>query len=309
MLENRDYMREEPAYGGGYRFHWSASIVLMIALVVAFALQCVNDVHGSPLLEGWLALTPLALLSGYVWQFLTFQFLHVDLMHLIGNLLGLWFLGRPVENILGKKKFLFAYFGAGVMGGLLQCILMVVFPRHFVPFVFGASAGVMGIFAIFAWLQRESTILWSFFIPIRADVLLWITAGVSLFFTVIPSQKGGNYAHAAHLGGILAGLAWVKLGWHHDYVTLPWEGLFSRWRRWKPLQSRQRKRELVRAAKVGAVSWKRPSASEVAELPSDEFISKEVDPILDKISAHGIHSLTERERKILDAARKKMAKP
>ncbi|MEW6160504.1 MAG: DUF6576 domain-containing protein [Verrucomicrobiota bacterium] len=44
------------------------------------------------------------------------------------------------------------------------------------------------------------------------------------------------------------------------------------------------------------------------DLPSDEFISREVDPILDKISAHGIHSLTERERKILEAARAKMAK-
>ena len=45
-----------------------------------------------------------------------------------------------------------------------------------------------------------------------------------------------------------------------------------------------------------------------ADLPSEEFISKEVDPILDKISAHGIQSLTERERKILEAARAKMAK-
>ena len=44
------------------------------------------------------------------------------------------------------------------------------------------------------------------------------------------------------------------------------------------------------------------------ELPSEEFISKEVDPILDKISAHGIQSLTDRERQILQAARAKMSK-
>jgi len=44
------------------------------------------------------------------------------------------------------------------------------------------------------------------------------------------------------------------------------------------------------------------------ELPSKEFISREVDPILDKISAHGLQSLTDRERKILEAARSKMAK-
>jgi hypothetical protein len=43
-------------------------------------------------------------------------------------------------------------------------------------------------------------------------------------------------------------------------------------------------------------------------LPPEEFISQEVDPILDKISAHGIHSLTEREKKILERARAKMAR-
>jgi hypothetical protein len=44
------------------------------------------------------------------------------------------------------------------------------------------------------------------------------------------------------------------------------------------------------------------------DLPPEEFLSKEVDPILDKISAHGIQSLTDRERRVLQAARAKMAK-
>jgi hypothetical protein len=44
------------------------------------------------------------------------------------------------------------------------------------------------------------------------------------------------------------------------------------------------------------------------ELPPAEFISREVDPILEKISAHGIHSLTDQEREILEAARSKMAR-
>ena len=58
-------------------------------------------------------------------------------------------------------------------------------------------------------------------------------------------------------------------------------------------------------AKKGPI-WKKSSAISADDLPSSEFISKEVDPILDKISAHGIHSLTTRERQILEAARKKM---
>jgi hypothetical protein len=45
-----------------------------------------------------------------------------------------------------------------------------------------------------------------------------------------------------------------------------------------------------------------------AEQPADDFLTKEVDPILDKISAHGIQSLTERERRILEAARERMGR-
>jgi membrane associated rhomboid family serine protease len=279
----------------------------MIVLTVVFALQCINDVYLSSLIEGRLALTPFALMSGYVWQFLTFQFLHVDLWHLICNLLGLWFFGRFIESVLGTKRFLVAYFACGVVGGLLQCALMVLFPNHFAPFVFGASAGITGIFAIFCRLQSHSEIRWNFILPIRADVLLWITAGISLFFTLVPSMRGGSVAHAAHLGGIIAGMAWVRLGWHRDFIPLPWERLMAWFRR---RHSRRANLEPVRSMTTRTGSWRKAKsvAPQNVDVPSAEFISQEVDPILDKISAHGIHSLTDSERKILDAARKKMAK-
>src|SRR4051812_35285711 len=103
-LADRHYMREGRRYGP-----LSATVVLMVVLTLAFALQCVNDVYVNSMVEFWLALTPLALTKGYVWQLLTFQFLHVSLWHLIGNLAGLWFIGRFVENILGTKRFLAAY--------------------------------------------------------------------------------------------------------------------------------------------------------------------------------------------------------
>ena len=308
MLNDRPYMRQ--GYG---RVPLQASVVLMVVLVVAFALQCINDVYFKSVVEGWLALTPLALARGYVWQLLTFQFLHVDLWHLAGNLLGLWFFGRFVENVLGTKRFLIAYFGSGVIGGLLQCVLMLLFPHHFQPFVFGASAGGMGVFAIFCLLESGSEVRWNFFLPIRADVLLWITGGISLFFTLVPSHRGGCYAHAAHLGGILAGLAWVKLGWHQDFRTLPWEGLWERVRSafHKPLfrpRVVRRPRQLVRTAATKPSLWRQPKPPVEEELTPGEFISREVDPILDKISQHGIQSLTDRERQILEKARAKMAK-
>jgi len=97
-------------------------------------------------------------------------------------------------------------------------------------------------------------------------------------------------AHAAHLGGILAGFAYLRWG------SLA-EKLFVR-RRVRP-----RPRELMKVHLPKSGGWHK---SESEDVPPGEFISREVDPILDKISAHGIQSLTPRERKILEAARAKM---
>lgn len=302
-LADRYYMRDGPR-----QFPLSATTILMIVLVAVFALQCVNDVYLHSRAEGWLALTTDGLRHGWVWQLLTFQFLHNGLLHVVFNLIVLWWTGTFAEGVLGKRRFLTAYFIFGAAGGMFQGALMLLFPAHFGESVVGASAGVSGLLALFALLERNSTVRLNFILPIPAIVLLWITAGISLFFTLVPTPREMGVAHAAHLGGILAGVAWVKLGWHRDYIQLPWVGWIGRCRRWTPLQSRQRKRELVRAASVRGQPWRQPPADPELNLPAEEFISREVDPILDKISAHGIQSLTERERKILEAARKKMAK-
>jgi len=105
-------------------------------------------------------------------------------------------------------------------------------------------------------------------------------------------------AHAAHLGGILGGLAYLK--WRHG-LGVP---LFS----WPRFRRALPRRELVTARSARSSFWRKESSKLADDLPPAEFISREVDPILDKISAHGIQSLTERERKILEAARAKMSK-
>jgi membrane associated rhomboid family serine protease len=299
-LADRQYMRK-----GSSGAPWSMTVTLMVILTLVFMLQCINDVYVRSFIENRLALTAESLTRGYVWQLLTFQFVHVDFMHLAGNLLSLWFFGRFVESVLGKQRFLVAYFACGVIGGILQAALMALFPDHFAAYAYGASAGIMGIFAMFALLLPDSDIRMYFVLPIPSVVFLWITGAVSLFFTVVPSPRGGGYAHAAHLGGLLAGVAWMKLGWHRDFVQLPWEGWFSGR---KLFRQRERKREPIKTTTVKIPGFSAAKSDNLADLPQEEFISREVDPILDKISQHGIQSLTDRERKILEAARNKMAK-
>jgi len=292
-IADRHYMRDD--------YHPPrATTILIVALIAVFLLQSALLVYGRLNLDEQFALTLSGLKDGKIWQLLTFQFLHAAPWpwHVLFNCLGLYFIGRTVEETLGTRKFLWLYFLSGVSGGVLQVLTTAVLPRHEDIPVVGASAGVYGLLAIFCTLfpMREITAFIYFFpVNVRARTLLIFLGGFALFGTVIPFS---NVAHAAHLGGLALGVAYVRWG----------ESVSDFWRRWHPLKSRQRKRELVRAASAQRSLWQKAQAESRTDLPAEEFISKEVDPILDKISAHGIQSLTERERKTLEAARKKMAK-
>ena len=291
MLDDRSYMRADP-----HRSVWSATVWLLVAVTACFAVQQIAFVyfHKVQWVADYLALSTGGLQRGFVWQLLTFQFLHVGPWHLIFNLLALWFFGRPVEERLGVPSFLKLYFISGVAGGLLQAGLGWLVRDHFgnTP-TFGASAGLCGLISAFVMLEPHAEIRVMGVLPIKAKHFLWISGGIALFFTLVPA--GGGYAHAAHLGGYLAGVAYMR--WDANRPAM----------NWNPLQGRRRKRQLVQAA-AQVTRGRGVRAPEAAELPPEEFISKEVDPILDKISAQGIHSLTPRERQILEAARAKMAK-
>jgi membrane associated rhomboid family serine protease len=306
MLENRDYMRTGPA-----PLQLTLTLKLIIFLVVAYVIQCICDVHVRPFfLEQWLALTPQWYRAGWVWQLLTFQFLHANLLHLFLNMLMLWWVGTFCEQVLGRTRYLVAFFGTGIIGGLLQGILVIAFPNHFPLPVVGASAGVCGVMAIWALLEREGIIRFNFVLPMRAIVFLYVTGAISLFFTLVPTPRE-SVAHAAHLGGLLAGVAWIKLGWHRDYIRLPWERLSDAWRERRsrrPVRLPRPTPAMASAVSKSAAARKETVRSPVTSGPT-EFISKEVDPILDKIAAHGIHSLTEEEKKVLASAKARMEKP
>jgi hypothetical protein len=111
----------------------------------------------------------------------------------------------------------------------------------------------------------------------------------------IPLFDQSHIAHGAHLGGMLMGIAWIRWG------MMPRPSFQF----WRPSWRRRQARESTRAAPQRTLkSASRPGE----ELPPAEFISREVDPILEKISARGIHSLTAQERQILEAARSRMAR-
>jgi membrane associated rhomboid family serine protease len=285
-LSDRYYMRES--------YHAPRVCTrLIIVLIGAFVVQCVLLVYGEFDVGRHLALSRAGLLQGKIWQLITFQFLHSAPMpwHVLFNCLGLYFFGRRVEEILGSRRFLGIYFLSGVGGGILQ-VLLTFIPHHPDVPVVGASAGVCGLIAIFCSIHpMEEMQTWIYFFPItiRAHWFLKFLLGFSIFGSLIPF---GFTAHGAHLGGLLLGMSYVHGGQRWDQV-LAWLA--------RPFQFRTRPKT-SRLAKN--IPWR--SEYSKSGKPHESFVSREVDPILEKISAQGFDSLTEEERKILDAARKMM---
>jgi membrane associated rhomboid family serine protease len=292
MLDDRYYMRR-PAF----QFRWSATVVLLVVNVVAFILQNVLYRFSTIPVNAWFALSVEGLRHGFAWQLLTYQFMHGGWLHLLLNCWAIYVFGREVEETLGRSIFVTLYFTSGVIGGLFQALAGVLLGGMFAAPVVGASAGAFGLVAAFATLypERPLMLLLFFIIPVnmRAKFLLLFSAVLTLFGIVVPMD---NIAHAAHLGGMITGIVFVR-------YAIYWHWQWPRLRRTRP----QPVRPLVKAPLRKAAQWGQSNARVDEDLPPEEFLSKAVDPILDKISAHGIQSLTERERRILETAREKMA--
>jgi len=300
MLSDRDYMREEDQ---GTRLSWT--VMLLIALVVVFAAEAIAETYMGLSLKQYGALSSRVWQSGWVWQLVTFQFLHGSFAHLFFNGLGIWMFGRPIEAAFGGRRMLGLWMAGGLVGGLLQLGISAAFPNQFSPDVVGASAGLMTFLAIFCRLEPDARILLALIVPVPARFLFYFSVGVAVFFIVVPSRDG--VAHAAHLGGLLFGWFWVQAGYHRGESL--WDRLSEAWHRWN--QQRQTSRPVSRAAegKIIKPSFRPASVPTPAkELSDAEFMAREVDPILDKIARDGIGSLTAAERQTLEAARKKVTR-
>ena len=287
MLEDRDYMRQpdydEPRWRPRFHLRWSWTATLLVVYAVVFVAEMVT-VRFAPgsRFFGRLALSKEGLEHGYVWQLVTYQFMHAGLMHLVLNCWMIYTFGRELESLIGPKRFFALLFSSGIIGGVFQVLTALAWPGMFGGTVVGASACGFGLVAAYAMIypERELTMLVFFIIPVhlRAKTLLIFFAVLAMMGIVFHEYIMPGVAHAAHLGG-------MAMGWLYVSAIL-------------------KQPSLEVGAEAGTYS--RPKAEKAAEPSAGEFLESEVDPILDKISARGIQSLTARERAVLEAARKKM---
>lgn len=137
------------------------------------------------------------------WKLITYQFLHGDVMHILFNMLGVYFFGPPLERYWGSKRFIFFYLLCGVVGGLAYLALSVLF-GNFSPII-GASGAVLGLLTACAILFPQMIIILLVFpVPIRfAAILLASIYGLNVLST-------RDLADACHLAGMVTAFAYIK---------------------------------------------------------------------------------------------------
>ena len=274
----------------------SALIWLVATIVAAFVLQLVilSPWFGSgAVLINQLVLTIPGLQHGHLWTLLTHSLLHStsDPFHIIFIILGLVFVGRELEPVLGARRFLAVYTGAIVVGSLGWTLFHW---WHGGGQHFGAGAGVLGLLVVLAGIHPHLEMTLFFFpVSIRIRQVVFILIGVDIlvlfFYELIGAGAPLGLTPSAHLGGMLAGWLYIRFfhasqGWDRAAgFSLP---------RWLRFGSGQR------PSPTPVLGQRRPSAS----------LRADVDRILDKINSQGFGSLSHEEKRTLDDAKDLLSK-
>ena len=244
---------------------------LLIANVAMFVVTIVG--YQSPALA--LLVSALVLVPAFIverpWTIVSYAFLHYDVLHLLFNMIGLFFFGPRLESVLGGGRFLGLYFTSAVVAALAS-----VFFEPYAPVV-GASGAIFGILIGFAkFWPRDRIYFWGI-IPIEARWFIVLLAAYSIFGGL---SGGGRTAHFAHLGGLLGGWAYLKL-----------VELRSPARRFR----KKAAPTFPRATQADVERWRRIPRESLHPVNREEL-----DRIMKKVEEHGPQSLEAREREYLE---------
>jgi len=246
-------------------------IRLIFANAAVFLVQMVAGPRVSQEITYWFGLIPAEVLTR-PWTPFTYMFLHGGLMHLLFNMLGLFFFGPRLEERLGARHFLGLYFVSGLAGAALS-----IMTPH--ALIIGASGAIFGVLLGFAYYwPRAQIYIWGI-LPIEARVLVAIFVVLSLWAAF--SGGGGGVAHFAHLGGFAGGFLYLK--------TLERYGSAARFR------ATAAPRVATKAKTADIASWRSINRHDLHPLNQAEL-----NRILDKISATGVQSLTPSEKAFLE---------
>ncbi|MFO7445983.1 MAG: rhomboid family intramembrane serine protease [Ignavibacteriaceae bacterium] len=300
-----------PGGFGGFSFFPPVIKNLLIINGVVFLLQIIMEnltyggYPGSYIVHKWFALNPIGGMDPagmpfnfQVWQLITYQFMHGSFGHIFFNMFALWMFGMEIENLWGSKKFLYFYLLCGIVAGIVQLLISPLFGGGY-AYTVGASGSIFGVFIAFAMMFPNRYIFLYFFIPIKAKYLIGILIVMQFMFF----GGNSNIAFLAHLGGALAGFLFILLDKNSNTEI---KNMFTR-------RSAGSSKPFNPFGAMGEKFKRKEVRKDVEEArfyevndDEDKITQKQIDEILDKISQSGYQNLTEKEKKILFEASRKM---
>jgi membrane associated rhomboid family serine protease len=297
--DEQDYPRITPAV------QWLIAInvvifFLQLTVVPSFAMQRALGFELTDLERSW-------------WSIFTYMFVHAGFWHLVLNMYTLWLFGPRVEHAWSPGGFARFYVWCGLGGWLFH----LVFDRT--GLLVGASAAVLGVMLAYAMRWPNDEVYLFGIVPVKVKWLVAALAAFNLLQGMAVTGGGGfRPAYLAHLGGFA--FAWL-------YLRTPSAQSIDRLRQRisqvpdlqdeppraipRSLPRRERAQEVDEiVAKSKAALAKRPAAPASSSRGKREARpSDQLDLVLDKISEHGLESLTAEERQLLDEMSKKLRGP
>lgn len=214
------------------------------------------------------------------WSIISYMFLHTGVLHILFNMLILYWSGRLFTEYLGSEKLWVTYVLGGITGGLLYLSAYNLLPvfNGSEAYLMGASAGVIAVMVAVATLLPDYIVHLLLFGPVRLKYVALVS--VVLYFISIPGSNSGG--EIAHLGGAAFGFVMIRQLRKGRDLTAWLRGLSRR------MSTNPSHRKLYKV-----VSERKPSSS------GHSLTQDNIDRILDKINKSGFDSLTKDEKEVL----------
>lgn len=278
-------------------------VVIAINVAIAFLgativqsseLESLFAFRAGPLSESW-------------WSAFTYMFLHAGLWHLAMNMYSLWLFGPRLEHVWGSRSFALFYLWCGLGGAVFHALFGGL------ASMVGASAAIFGVMLAYAMHWPKDEIYFFGVVPMRVATLVLMLGLVNLFMGY--AAGAGGVAYFAHLGGFAFAFLYLKKPQHvsidqlRQRVSAAPDVSDDMTPRPAPKPStRSRHRDEVDeiVAQSKAAVGKRAQLVPGKKADTRDAKVEELDRVLDKISQHGLSSLTPDERKLLDEMSKQL---
>jgi membrane associated rhomboid family serine protease len=247
------------------------------------------------------------------WTIATYMFVHAGLWHIAFNMLSLWMFGPRIEHLWGPRSFLYFYLWCGIGGAIAHLLL------EGNAGLVGASAAIMGVLLAYALRWPDEEVYLFGVIAMKTRWLVAWLVVINLAMGVSSTKGGSGIGWFAHLGGLAFGWIYLRVSsfggldnfrkWVAPVPDEPEDGF-----RAVPRTRTRRDRnapadpadEVV--AKSNAVVAKPVRSTVVPRAKPDQsqYSAEQLDTVLDKISRHGLESLTTEELQVLDYMSRKL---